>query len=170
MFIGEWAEKRGIRDQLVIATKVSLTETPAQAGPDTVPCQYTGNLKLSDKDVQIKINYAGNNAKSMLLSLNESLKRLSTSYIDIFYVHFWDFRSSIEEVMDRLHLLIISQKVLYLGISDAPAWVVATANMYAKANGKTPFAIYQGPWNVLERNFEREIIPLARAHDLALVP
>ncbi|KAF5335900.1 hypothetical protein D9758_017679 [Tetrapyrgos nigripes] len=72
--------------------------------------------------------------------------------------------------MDALHNLIVQGKVLYLGISDAPAWVVAQANSYAEFHGKTPFVIYQGQWNVLERSFEREIIPMARSLGLALAP
>ena len=71
--------------------------------------------------------------------------------------------------MNGLHNLVTSGKVLYLGISDTPAWVVAQANQYARDHGKTPFVIYQGRWNVLLRDFEREILPMARAHGLALV-
>ena len=72
--------------------------------------------------------------------------------------------------MNQLHHLVASGSVLYLGISDSPAWVVATANQYARDHGKTPFSIYQGAWNVMERSFERDIIPMARAHGLALAP
>lgn len=63
--------------------------------------------------------------------------------------------------MNHLHHLVVSGKVLYLGVSDTPAWIVATANQYARDNGKTPFVIYQGAWNV---------IPMARQHGLALAP
>ena len=72
--------------------------------------------------------------------------------------------------MDNLHNLIVARKVLYLGVSDTPAWVVSYANAYAKAHAKTPFVIYQGAWNVMERSFEREIIPMARTLGLALAP
>ena len=117
----------------------------------------------------------------MHISLENSLKKLRTSYIDIFYVHWWDWDTSIEEVMDGLHHLVAQRKVLYLvgifsrpsffvdplaipqGISDSPAWVVAQANTYARCMGKTPFVIYQGKWNVMERDFERDIIPMARS-------
>lgn len=87
--------------------------------------------------------------------------------------------------MDGLHNLVVAGKVLYLvcptliisvddcrltclslpmiqGISDAPAWVVSEANQYAKLRGKSPFVMYQGQWNILERSFERDIIPMAR--------
>ncbi|KIK71548.1 hypothetical protein GYMLUDRAFT_33750 [Collybiopsis luxurians FD-317 M1] len=151
-FIGEWMEKRQIRDQLVIATK------------------YTTNYKLGDKNITQKVNYTGNNAKSLHMSVEASLKKLRTSYIDILYVHWWDFDTSVEEVMDSLHNIVVSGKVIYLGISDAPAWIVSQANQYAKDHGKTPFVIYQGKWSVMERDFERDIIPMARAQGLALAP
>lgn len=65
--------------------------------------------------------------------------------------------------MDSLHNLVVAGKVLYLGVSDTPAWVISKANQYANDHGKTPFAIYQGHWNVLDRKFEREFIPMARS-------
>ncbi|KAF9005389.1 arylalcohol dehydrogenase [Hymenopellis radicata] len=151
-FIGEWQEKRGIRDQLVIATK------------------YTMNYKSRDANIKQSINYIGNNVKSMHISVKESLRKLRTDYIDILYVHWWDFETPIEEVMNGLHHLVTQGKVLYLGISDSPAWVVSRANMYAQAHGKTPFVIYQGHWNIMDRAFEREIIPMARTLGLALAP
>ncbi|KAK0213857.1 Aldo/keto reductase [Armillaria fumosa] len=151
-FIGEWAEKRRIRDQLVIATK------------------YTTGYKRGDNAVTQKVNYVGNNAKSMHISVEASLKKLRTSYIDILYLHWWDYETSIPEVMDSLHNLVAAQKVLYLGVSDTPAWVVSQANQYAMDHGKTPFVIYQGKWNILDRSFEREIIPMARSLGLALSP
>ncbi|KAI5115295.1 hypothetical protein M0805_002831, partial [Coniferiporia weirii] len=112
----------------------------------------------------------GNNAKSLKVSVEASLKKLRTSYIDILYVHWWDYNTSIEEVMNNLHHLVASGKVLYLGVSDTPAWVVSAANQYAKDHGKTPFVIYQGAWNVMARSFERDIIPMARTLGLALAP
>jgi len=151
-FIGEWAEKRGIRDQLVIATK------------------YSTNFKRGQDDITHKVNYSGNHAKSLRVSVEASLKKLRTSYIDILYVHWWDWTASVEEIMNALHNLVVQGKVLYLGISDAPAWIVPKANQYAKDHGKTPFSIYQGKWSVLERSFERDIIPMARAEGLALAP
>ncbi|KAJ3754650.1 Aldo/keto reductase [Lentinula raphanica] len=151
-FIGEWMEKRQIRDQLVIATK------------------YTTNYKMGDQNIKQKVNFTGNNAKSLHLSVEASLKKLRTSYIDILYVHWWDFDTSVEEVMDSLHNMVVSGKVIYLGISDTPAWIVSQANQYAKDHGKTPFVIYQGKWSVLDRSFERDIIPMARSQGMALAP
>ena len=70
--------------------------------------------------------------------------------------------------MDALHVLVQQSKVLYLGISDTPAWVVAAANTYARAHGKTPFSVYQGRWNIMRRDFERDIIPMAQHFGMAL--
>ena len=89
------------------------------------------------------------------------MQRLRTDYVDILYVHWWDYRTSIEEVMNGLHHLVASGKVLYLGVSGTPAWVVSKANMYARTHGKTPFVIYQGAWNIMKRDFERDILPMA---------
>lgn len=72
--------------------------------------------------------------------------------------------------MRSLHNLVVQGKVLYLGVSDTPAWVVAKANQYARDNALTPFVIYQGAWNVLERSFERDIIPMARAEGAFVHP
>jgi aryl-alcohol dehydrogenase-like predicted oxidoreductase len=124
-FIGEWMEQRKIRDQLVIATK------------------YTTNYKLGDQNIKQRVNFTGNNAKSLHLSVEASLKKLRTSYIDILYLHWWDFDTSIEEVMDSLHHIVASGRVIYLGVSDTPAWIVSQANQYAKDHGKTPFVIYE---------------------------
>ncbi|KIK68628.1 hypothetical protein GYMLUDRAFT_153464 [Collybiopsis luxurians FD-317 M1] len=151
-FIGEWMEKRGIRDQIVLATK------------------YTTNFKRGNNSIAQKANYTGNNVKSMHVSVEASLKKLRTSYIDLLYLHWWDFGTSVKEVMDGLHSLVMQGKVLYLGISDTPAWVVSQANEYARSNGKTPFSVYQGRWSILDRSFERDIIPMARSLGLALAP
>ncbi|KAF8157095.1 NADP-dependent oxidoreductase domain-containing protein [Crassisporium funariophilum] len=152
MFVGEWAEKRGIRDQLFIATK------------------YTTNFKNRDSSIEQKVLYVGNNAKSLQISVEASLKKLRTHYIDLLYLHWWDWDTSVEEVMRALHTLVLQGKVLYLGISDTPAWVVSKANQYARDHAMTPFVIYQGAWNVMERSFEREIIPMARSEGMALAP
>ena len=72
--------------------------------------------------------------------------------------------------MNSLHNLVAAGKVLYLGMSDTPAWIVSMANQYAHDHGKTPFSVYQGRWNVLSRDFERDIIPMARSEGLALAP
>ncbi|KAI9442879.1 Aldo/keto reductase, partial [Lactarius psammicola] len=151
-FIGEWAEKRAIRDQLVIATK------------------YTTNYMRGKSDISHNVNHVGNHAKSLHISVHDSLKKLRTSYIDILYVHFWDYSTSVEEVMDALHSLVIQGKVLYLGVSGAPAWVVVKANHYAKYRGKSLFVIYQGWWCVFDHSLVRDIIPIGRSEGLAIAP
>ncbi|KAG6808945.1 hypothetical protein H0H92_002289 [Tricholoma furcatifolium] len=152
IFIGEWAAKREIRDQLFIATK------------------YTTNFKRGDNTIAQKVHYTGNSVKSMRISVAASLKKLQTDYIDLLYVHWWDWETSIEEIMHGLHALVMSGKVLYLGISDTPAWVVSKANQYARDHALTPFSVYQGAWNVMDRDFERDIIPMARSEGMALAP
>ena len=140
------------RDQLVIADK------------------YTLPYKAHSMGKQYAINWSGNSKKAMNISLKDSFAKLGTDYLDIFYVHIWDWSTSIEEIMDSLHILVESGKVLYLGISDTPAWIVSAANTYARLQGKTQFSIYQGEWNVMKRDFEREIIPMARQFGMALAP
>ncbi|AJT17964.1 AHL_G0044050.mRNA.1.CDS.1 [Saccharomyces cerevisiae] len=152
IWIGEWMKSRKLRDQIVIATK------------------FTGDYKKYEVGGGKSANYCGNHKHSLHVSVRDSLRKLQTDWIDILYVHWWDYMSSIEEVMDSLHILVQQGKVLYLGVSDTPAWVVSAANYYATSHGKTPFSIYQGKWNVLNRDFERDIIPMARHFGMALAP
>ena len=151
-WIGEWMVSRKLRDQIVIATK------------------FTTDYKKYEVGGGKSANYCGNHKRSLHVSVRDSLRKLQTDWIDILYVHWWDYMSSIEEVMDSLHILVQQGKVLYLGVSDTPAWVVSAANYYAQSHGKTPFSIYQGKWNLLNRDFEREIIPMARHFGMALAP
>lgn len=144
----------GNRDQIVLATKFSF-HYRADTGPEKTPANN---------------NYWGNHKRSMIVSLRESLVKLQTDWVDILYAHFWDYTTSIEEVMNSLHLLVQQGKVLYLGISDTPAWIVAGANHYAKAYGKTPFSIYQGQWSVMLRDLEREILPMTTHFGMAVAP
>ncbi|KAA8571112.1 hypothetical protein MFRU_028g01150 [Monilinia fructicola] len=151
-WIGEWAEKRGIRDQLVIATK------------------FTTCYRAQKGDKEILINTTGNGTKSLHLSLEASLKKLRTSYIDLLYVHWWDFTCSIPELMQSLNALVLSGKVLYLGISDTPAWVVTKCNQYARDHGFRQFSVYQGRWSAENRDFERDIIGMAADEGMGLAP
>ncbi|KAF5389591.1 hypothetical protein D9757_004187 [Collybiopsis confluens] len=169
-YIGEWLEKRGIRDQVVLATKANFLPRFCIPFSDIRISQYSTNFKRGNDSIAQKANYAGNNLKSLHVSVEASLKKLRTSYIDLLYVHWWDYNTSVKEVMDGLHALVMQGKVLYLGISDTPAWIVSQANEYARLMGKTPFSVYQGRWSILDRSFEREIIPMARSLGLALAP
>ncbi|CAI4050868.1 hypothetical protein SUVZ_14G0050 [Saccharomyces uvarum] len=151
-WIGEWMKSRKLRDQIVIATKFST------------------DYKWYDVGKGKSANFCGNSKRSLHVSVRDSLHKLQTDWIDILYIHWWDHMTSIEEVMDSLHILVQQGKVLYLGVSDTPAWIVSAANYYATSHGKTPFSIYQGKWNVLNRDFERDIIPMARHFGMALAP
>jgi aryl-alcohol dehydrogenase-like predicted oxidoreductase len=151
-WIGEWMAQRKNRDQIVLATKFTTDYRSYKLGQGKTP------------------NSCGNHRRSLHMSVRDSLRKLQTDWIDILYVHWWDHTTSIEELMDSLHILVEQGKVLYLGISDSPAWITSAANYYARAHGKTPFSIYQGRWNVLKRDFERDIIPMARHFGMALAP
>ena len=149
-WIGEWMAARENRDQMVIATKFTST------------CPVD--------PVDIKSNHQGNHSKSLRVSLEGSLKKLQTSYIDLLYIHWWDFTTSIPELMQSLHHMVVSGKVLYLGISDTPAWIVSKANEYARQQGLTQFSVYQGWWSAAVRDFERDILPMCESEGMALCP
>jgi aryl-alcohol dehydrogenase-like predicted oxidoreductase len=132
------------RDRWVIATKYSLT------------------MRAGDP------NAAGNSRKNMMQALEGSLRRMKTDYIDLYWVHAWDFTTGEEEVMRGLDDLVRAGKVHYVGISDAPAWVVARANTLASLRGWSPFVAVQLQYNLLERTSERELLPMADALGLSV--
>jgi len=136
-FLGEFME--GHRQAVVLATKYS------NAMPGTDP------------------NAAGNQRKNMVQAVEASLKRLKTDYIDLYWVHIWDQLTPVEEVMRGLDDLVRAGKVLYVGISDAPAWWVAQANTLAQLRGWSPFISLQIEYSLIERTVERELIPMAKA-------
>src|SRR6266404_5920083 len=142
-FLGEFMQDH--RDSVVLATKYS------NAAPGNDP------------------NAAGNHRKSMMLAVEASLKRLQTEYIDLYWVHIWDEITPVEEVMRGLDDLVRQGKVLYVGISDAPAWWVAQASTLAELRGWTKFIGLQIEYNVIERTVERELIPMAKALNLGVV-
>lgn len=125
------------RDRFVLATKYTLSRDPADP------------------------NASGNHRKNLVLSLDRSLRRLRTDYVDILWVHVWDRHTPLEETMRALDDLVRAGKVLYVGISDAPAWAVARANTLAEWRDWTPFAGLQVPYNLLQRDIERELLPMA---------
>lgn len=145
-------KNRGVRDQITLATKL------------------TTNFHAGRGDKEIIVNFNGNGSKSLHTSVEASLKKLQTDYIDLLYVHWWDFSASIPELMQSLNHLVAARKVLYLGTSDSPAWVVAKANEYARCNGLRQFSVYQGRWTAAARDFERENIPMCRAEGMGLAP
>ncbi len=104
----------------------------------------------------------------MVHSIEGSLKRLNIDYIDLLWVHFWDFITPVEEVMRALDDVVRAGKVLYAGISDTPAWVVSKANTLADLRGWTPFIGLQISYSLIERTSEREILPMARALEIGV--
>lgn len=153
-WIGEWlAAHPDVRDQLVIATKYTTN--------------FTAHRGFENKT---HINSGGNGLKSLRVSVDASLRKLQVSYIDILYVHWWDFTTSIPEVMLGLNTLVQQGKVLYLGVSDTPAWIVSKANEYARGHGLQPFVVYQGRWSAAQRDFERDILPMCAAEGMGLAP
>ena len=144
-------EKNDNRDQMVIATK------------------YTNGFIAGLKNGKAS-GYTGNSAKSLHTSIHASLRKLRTTYIDVLYVHWWDYTTSIEEMMQSLNRLVQNGTVLYLGISDTPAWIVAKANQYARDHGMAQFVVYQGMWNASQRDLEREILPMCQSEGMAIAP
>jgi aryl-alcohol dehydrogenase-like predicted oxidoreductase len=113
-------------------------------------------------------NAAGNHRKNLVLSLEQSLRRLRTDYIDVYWVHVWDRHTPLEETMRALDDAVRAGKILYVGISDAPAWVVARANTLAQWRDWTPFAGLQVPYSLLQRDIERELLPMAEAFGMSV--
>ncbi|MCB2108557.1 MAG: aldo/keto reductase [Rhodobacteraceae bacterium] len=137
---------KGRRDKFVVSTKFSFMFREGDA------------------------NSGGNARRNIVQSIETSLKRLQTDYIDLYYLHFWDGRTKIEETMRALDDAVRAGKILYLACSNIPAWKVAEANTFARANGLTPFSAYQGQYNLVERTCERDIIPMGMEHGVTLVP
>jgi aryl-alcohol dehydrogenase-like predicted oxidoreductase len=141
-FLGEFV--KGHRESMVLATKY----TNAAAGTDP--------------------NAAGNHRKSMMQAVEASLKRLQTNFIDLYWVHIWDQLTPVEEVMRGLDDLVRQGKVLYVGISDAPAWWIAQANTLACLRGWSSFVGLQIEYSLVERTVERELMPMAKALNLGV--
>jgi aryl-alcohol dehydrogenase-like predicted oxidoreductase len=142
-FIGELVE--GERDRFVIATKYTLSLDPADP------------------------NAGGNHRKSLVRALEQSLLRLQTDYVDLLWLHMRDDMTPIEEAVRALDDQVRLGKVLYVGISDSPAWVVAQANTLADLRGWSPFTALQIPYSASSRSPERELLPMASALGLAVV-
>jgi aryl-alcohol dehydrogenase-like predicted oxidoreductase len=134
------------RDRLVIATK------------------FSANLSPGDP------NGGGSNRKSVLAACEQSLRRLRTDYIDLYWLHNWDKHTPIEETMAALHDLVRSGKVRYIGVSDTPAWKVAQAQLIAQCRSWTPCIGLQIEYSLLERTVEGELISMARELGLGVTP
>ncbi len=134
------------RDRLVIATK------------------FSGNLDIGDP------NGGGSNRKSIMAACEQSLRRLRTDYIDLYWLHNWDQLTPIEETMAALHDLVQTGKVRYIAVSDTPAWKVAQAQLIAQFRGWAPFIGLQIEYSLLERTVEGELIPMAQELGLGVTP
>lgn len=141
-FLGEFMAAD--RDHFVLATKYSLFD------------------RATD------ISFSGNSRKNMMRSVEASLKRLNTAYIDVLYIHAWDFHTPVEEVLRGLDDLVRAGKVLYAGISDTPAWIVSQANTIADLRGWTRFNALQIEYSLIQRTVERDLMPMAKGMDMAV--
>lgn len=144
-FVGEFVS--GDRDYYVIATKYTL--------------RPRGENSMDP-------NAGGNSRKNLIRSVEASLKRMNTEYIDLLYLHMWDYTTSIEEVMRGLDDLIRAGKVHYIGFSDTPAYIVAKANLLADLQSLSPVVAIQVPYNLMRRDPERELLPMAKEEDVAV--
>ncbi|MBP7690376.1 MAG: aldo/keto reductase [Anaerolineales bacterium] len=126
--------------------------------------KYTLKMRPGDP------NFGGNHRKNLVQSVRASLKRLNTDYLDVLWVHAWDFTTPVEEVLRGLDDLVRQGLALYVGISDTPAWVVSRANAIADLRGWTPFVGLQIRYSLADRAAERDLLPMARALDLAVTP
>jgi aryl-alcohol dehydrogenase-like predicted oxidoreductase len=145
-FVGEFIHPE--RDRYVVATKFSLRA-------DTVDPNDP--------------NAGGNQRKNMRRAVETSLRSLNTDYIDLYYLHMWEYMTPVEEVMRGLDDLVSSGKVLYIGLSDSPAWVASKANMLAELRGWSRFVALQVPYSLVDRAVERDLLPMARAEDMAVL-
>jgi aryl-alcohol dehydrogenase-like predicted oxidoreductase len=145
-FVGEFIASQ--RDYFVVATKYTLRR-PGADGKD--------------------LNAGGNQRKNMVRTVEQSLQRLNTDVIDLFYLHVWDFTTPVEEILRALDDLVKAGKVLHVGISDTPAWIVSQAQAIADLRGWSRFVAYQGEYNLLERGIERDVLPMTRSLDLAVL-
>lgn len=141
-FLGEFAKP--VRDKIILATKYSLYNEKGE------------------------INAAGNNRKNMIYSLEKSLKRLQTEYIDLYYLHIWDGLTGADEILRAFDDLISSGKILYAGISDTPAWIVSQANTIAEFRGWNRFQAVQAEYSLITRDAERDLLPMADSFDMAV--
>jgi aryl-alcohol dehydrogenase-like predicted oxidoreductase len=145
--IGDHAGRHSVRrDRLVIATK------------------FSGNLYPGDP------NGGGSGRKSLISACENSLRRLQTDYIDLYWLHMWDTNTPIEETMAALDDLVRAGKVRYIGVSDTPAWKIVEANLIARFRGWSTFIGLQIEYSLLERTVEQELVPMASEFGLGITP
>lgn len=133
------------RERIVLATKYTLAWRPGDP------------------------NAAGNHRKNLVQSVEASLRRLGTDYLDLLWVHAWDSTTPPAEVMRALDDLVRSGKLLHVGVSDTPAWIVSHANTLAELRGWAPFVALQIEYSLIQRTVERDLLPMARAFGLPVL-
>ena len=133
-------------------------------GRFVVGSKYTISTRPDDP------NASGSHRKNIVQSLEASLRRMKLDYIDLYWMHEWDGVTPLEEILRAFDDLVRAGKILYAGISDAPAWVVARANTIAELRGWSPFAALQTEYSLIQRSAERELLPMARALGVGLTP
>jgi aryl-alcohol dehydrogenase-like predicted oxidoreductase len=144
--VGQFIRERNLRDRVVLATKFTFNAEP-------------GNP-----------NAGGNGRKNIYRALEGSLKRLQTDYIDLYWLHAWDTYTPVEEVVSTLNDLVRQGKIRHYGFSDTPAWYVARAQTLAELQGKERVSALQLEYSLVERNIEREHIPVAQELGIAVLP
>jgi aryl-alcohol dehydrogenase-like predicted oxidoreductase len=144
--LGKFINERGLREQVVLATKFTFNPQP-------------GNP-----------NAGGNGRKNIYRSLEDSLRRLKTDYVDLYWLHAWDTVTPVEEVVSTFGDLIRAGKIRYYGFSDTPAWYVARAKTIAEQDHRDGLVALQLEYSLVERNIEREHIPAAQELGLGITP
>jgi aryl-alcohol dehydrogenase-like predicted oxidoreductase len=144
VLLGKMIKKR--RNRLVISTKYSLTTSPGDP------------------------NASGNHRKNMMHAVEDSLRRMGTDYIDLYYLHMWDFRTPVDEILRAFDDLVRAGKILYIGLSDTPAWQSARMQAIADLRGWSQFCALQISYSLTERTVEREMIPMAAEMGMGVCP
>jgi aryl-alcohol dehydrogenase-like predicted oxidoreductase len=144
--LGKFINERGLRDQVVLATKFAFN--PTRGNP----------------------NAGGNGRKNIYRALEGSLRRLQADYIDLYWLHVWDRVTPVEEIVSTLHDLVRAGKIRHYGFSDTPAWYVARGQTLAEKEGKDRIAALQLEYSLIERNIEREHIPVTQELGIAVCP
>jgi aryl-alcohol dehydrogenase-like predicted oxidoreductase len=144
--LGTFIKETGVRERLVVATKFAVATRPGDP------------------------NSGGNGRKNIVASLDTSLRRLQTDYVDLYWLHMWDAMTPVEEVMSTLDALVRSGKVRAIGLSNVPAWYAAKAQLIARSCHWEPVAALQLEYSVAERSIEREHVPAALDLGIGIVP
>ncbi len=142
--LGEFT--RDNRESLVLATKYTTLRRPGDP------------------------NSGGAHRKSLFASVEASLRQLNTDYLDLLYLHVWDFTTPVEEILRGMDDLVRQGKILYLAISNSPAWQVSRMQAIADLRGWSPLVALQIEYNLLDRTGERDLIPMARELGLGVIP